>query len=289
MLKRMLFILIALAIGANSLWANHTRMSTLMAGDYIDDIIFTDLYPHRMLVYKNNLYLDITAGPEDFGVFFTPNTKYGVIGFWQNPVTRYGFNLGYAITVFKFDLGLSFSPIKDNIRFGVGIGRDFFDQHLDISFLTFDGISDKWHKFTAHYVRKFGDYGIIPRYSFDYVFEPSDCGKHRIGFIVQRNILNEGFVFLGAEYDLSRGDIEYDSTHIRTGVELKLSRILVLRCGVAENFEGSFENASWQVEPGIGLRIRDFRVDLHLNKDRFFDKEQTFFKSFGLDFDFGRF
>jgi len=58
---------------------------------------------------------------------------------------------------------------------------------------------------------------------------------------------------------------------------------------VAENFEGSFENASWQVEPGIGLRIRDFRLDLHLNKDRFFDKEQTFFRSFGLDFDFGRF
>jgi hypothetical protein len=96
-------------------------------------------------------------------------------------------------------------------------------------------------------------------------------------------------VFLGAEYRFSRGDIEYDSTRINAGVELKLSRLLVLRCGVAENFDGSFENAQWQIEPGIGLRVRDFNIDVHLNKDRFFDKEQTIFKSLGLDFNFGRF
>jgi hypothetical protein len=276
-------------MGANLVWANHTRMSALMAGDYIDDIIYTDIYPQRLLTYENTLFLDIRSGPEDFGIVATPDPKYGVIACWQNPVVDYGFNFGYAINVFNFDVGVSLSPIKDNTRFGLGLGRTFFDQHIDVSFLTFDGVTDKWHRFTARYVRRISDYNIIPKYSFDYVFEPFDYGKHKIGVMLQRLILNEGFVFLGAEYDFSRGDIEHDSTHIHAGVELKLTRLFVLRCGVAERFDENFENAEWQVEPGIGLRIRDFSIDFHLNKDRLFDKEQTFFKSIGLDFNFGRF
>lgn len=289
MSKRLVTITFVLVMGANLVWANHTRMSALMAGDYIDDIIYTDIYPQRLLTYENTLFLDIRSGPEDFGIVATPDPKYGVIACWQNPVADYGFNFGYAINVFNFDVGVSLSPIKDNTRFGLGLGRTFFDQHIDVSFLTFDGVTDKWHRFTARYVRRISDYNIIPKYSFDYVFEPFDYGKHRIGVMLQRLILNEGFVFLGAEYDFSRGDNEHDSTHIHAGVELKLTRLFVLRCGVAEHFDENFENAEWQVEPGIGLRIRDFSIDFHLNKDRFFDKEQTFFKSIGLDFDFGRF
>jgi hypothetical protein len=289
MIKRLMIITFALLVGANLVWANHTRISTLMAGDYIDDIVHIDIYPQWLLTYENTLFLDIRSGPEDFGIVATPNSKYGVIGCWQNPVSDHGFNLGYAINVFNFNVGVGLSPTKDNTRFGVGFGRDFFDQHIDASFLTFDGIQDKWHRFTARYVRRISDYNIIPRYSFDYVFEPYDYGIHKIGVMLHRLILNEGFVFLGAEYRFSRGDIEYDSTRINAGVELKLSRLLVLRCGVAEKFDGSFENAQWQIEPGIGLRVRDFNIDVHLNKDRFFDKEQTIFKSLGLDFNFGRF
>ena len=289
MSKRLLVIVLLLVIGANSIWANHTRMSALMSGDYIDDIIYTDIYPQHLLMYENTMFLDVRSGPEDFGIVATPDAKYGVIACWQNPVLSNGFNLGYAIKVFNFDVGLSLSPIKDNTRFGVGFGRAFFDHRIDASFLTFDGIQNKWHKVTARYVRRIRDYNIVPKYSFDYVFEPYDYGTHRIGVMLHRLILNEGFVFLGAEYCFTRGDIEYDSTRINAGVELKLSRILVLRCGIAENFDGSFENAQWQIEPGIGLRIRDFSIDVHLNKDRFFDKEQTIFKSLGLDFGFGRF
>jgi len=289
MFRKLSTITFAVAIGATSLWANHTRMSTLMTGDYIDDVVYADLYPHHMLTYKNNLYIDIGSSQDDFGVIVTPEMKYGVVACWQNPVTDFGFNLGYAITLFNFDLGLSFSPIKDNIRFGLGIGRTFFDQHVDVSFLTFDGITDKWHKFTVRYARRINDYYIVPKYSYDYIFEPLDWGKHKFGIMLQRVILNEGFVYLGAEYDFSRGDVEYDSTHIHAGVELKLTRVLVLRCGVAEHFESDFANAEWQIEPGIGLRIRDFNLDFHFNKDRLFDKDQTLFKSFGLDFNFGRF
>ena len=287
--KRLVTIIFVLVMGANLVWANHTRMSALMAGDYIDDIIYTDIYPQRLLTYENTLFLDIRSGPEDFGIVATPDPKYGVIACWQNPVADYGFNFGYAINVFNFNVGISLSPIKDNTRFGLGLGRTFFDQHIDVSFLTFDGVTDKWHRFTARYVRRIGDYNIVPKYSFDYVFAPFDYGRHKIGAVLQRIILNEGFVFLGAEYGFSRGDIEYDSTHIHTGVELKLTRLFVLRCGVVEHFDGNFENAEWQVEPGIGLRIRDFGIDFHFNKDRLFDKEQTFFKSFGMDFSFGRF
>lgn len=289
MSKNISVIAFVLVMGVNLVWANHTRMSALMAGDYIDDIIYTDIYPQRLLTYENTLFLDIRSGPEDFGMVTTPNPKYGVIACWQNPVSDYGFNFGYAINVFNFDVGISLSPIKDNTRFGLGFGRTFFDQHIDVSFLTFDGVTDKWHRFTARYVRRISDYNIVPKYSFDYVFDPFDYGRHKIGVMLQRLILSEGFVFLGAEYDFSRGDIEHDSTHIHAGVELKLTRLFVLRCGVAEHFDENFENAEWQVEPGIGLRIRDFSIDFHLNKDRLFDKEQTFFKSFGLDFNFGRF
>jgi hypothetical protein len=264
-------------------------MSTLMAGDYLEDMIYTDLYPQSILAYENSLFLDIGSGKDDFGVAVTPKTKYGVLACWQNPTTEHGFNLGYALNILEFNVGLSLSPVKDNTRFGLGIGRYFFDQRIDISFLTFDGVNEKWHKFMARYVRRISDYSIVPRYSFDYVFEPSDYGKHRIGVIIQRFVLNEGFVFLGAEYDFSRGDIEYDSTHIHAGVEFNLNRLFVLRCGVVEHFVGNFENAEWQVEPGIGLRVRDFKIDFHFNKDRLFDKEETFFKSFGLDFKFGRF
>lgn len=269
--------------------ANHTRMATLMTGDYIEDVIHTDLYPHRMVGYKNTVYLDIMPGPEDFGIFISPLAKYGVVGAWQNPVALNGFNVGYGVNLFKFDIGVSVSPVKDNIRFGIGAGRDLFNQYVEIAYLTLDGTPDKWHRLTARYTRRMGDFRIVPRYAVDFVMEPYDYTKHRGGFVVQRAILTEGFVYFGAEYEAGRGDIDYDSTRFHAGVEMKLGRIFVLRCGALERFTGSFENGQWQVEPGIGVRIRDFSVDVHLNQERLFDKEQTFFRSVGLDFNFGRF
>ncbi len=282
-------LVFTLTIGVTPVWANHTRMSTLMAGDYIDDIIYTDIYPQRLLGYANQLFLDVRSGPEDFGIVATPDPKYGVIACWQNPVSNHGFHLGYAIRIFSFDIGLSLSPVKDNTGFGIGARRTFFDQHVDISFRTLDGVVDKWNRFTIRYARRMSDYNIIPKYSFEYTYQPFEYGIHTIGAMVQRFIMNEGFVYFSAEYANSYAEIEYDSTRIHAGVELKLTRLLVLRCGVAEHFEGRFENGQWQVEPGIGLRIRDFSIDIHFNKDRFFDKEQTIVNSAGLDFSFGRF
>jgi len=289
MVKRLPILIVIALLCVNAALANHTRMSTLMAGDFIDDIVYTDIYPHRLLNYRNNLYLDIGTGFADFGIIGTPHEKYGVIGVWQNPVTEHGFNVGYALNLYKFDIGISFSPVKDNLRFGFGIGRDIFNQHVDISFLTFDGAAEKMHSIRARYAIRMGDFNIVPKYAFDYVMDPSEFQNHRFGLLVQRIILNEGFVYFGAEYDIARGDLEIDSTHVHAGVELKLNRYLVLRCGVAEHFVNGFEDPQWQIEPGIGLRIRDFSLDFHLNKDRLFDKEQTLIKSFGLDFFFGRF
>jgi hypothetical protein len=289
MVKRVPILIVIALFGVNTALANHTRMSTLMAGDFIDDVVYTDIYPHRLLNYRNNLYLDISTGAKDFGIIATPNEKYGVIGLWQNPVTEHGFNIGYALNLYKFDIGMSFSPVKDNLRFGFGIGRDVFNQHIDISFLTFDGTAEKMHSIRARYAIRMGDFNIVPKYAFNYVLDPSEFQNHGFGVLVQRIILNEGFVYFGAEYDITRGDIELDSTHVYAGVELKLSRYLVLRCGAVEHFVNGFEDPQWQIEPGIGLRIRDFSLDFHLNKDRLFDKEQTLFESFGLDFNFGRF
>ena len=289
MVKRLWLIAVMLLIGVQAASGNHTRMYALMAGDFIDDIIYVDMYPHRLMDYQNNLYLDISTNAADFGIIGTPDDKYGVIGTWQNPLAENGFNFGYAVSLYKFDLGVSFSPNRDNLRLGFGIGREFFDQKVEVSFLTFDGTEEDRHTFRIRYSRRMGDFNIIPRYALDYVSDPMDFKKHRIGLMFQRMILNEGFVYLGAEYDFTRGDIEIDSTHIHGGVELRLNRYLVLRCGIAEHFEDSFENGTWFIEPGLGLRIRDFSIDFHLNHERLFDKEQTFFKSFGLDFFFGRF
>lgn len=289
MVRRFSLIAVVLLLVVQIASANHTRMSTLMAGDYVDDIVNIDFYPHRVLTYANNLYLDIGSDTKDFGVFFTPQEKYGALGVWQNPLAENGFNIGYAKNLFDFDIGLSFSPNKDNLRFGLGVGRDFFDQYIEVSFLTRDGEIEDVHSFRVRYSRRWGDFNITPRYALDYVSDPLDLKKHRLGAVLQRIILNEGFVYVGAEYDFTRGDVEIDSTRILAGVELRLNRYLLLRCGVAEHFEGSFENATWQVEPGIGLKIRDFNLDFHLNEKRLFDKEQTFFSSFGLDFYFGRF
>ena len=289
MFKKLIFIAFILTITANLLWANHTRMSTLMTGDYLEDVIYTDLYPQRLLHYTNYLYLDIQRGPEDYGLIVTPDEKYGALACWQNPVNEHGFNIGYAINIAKFDLGISFSPVRDNIRFGIGAGRTFFDQRIDLAFLTFDGEYEAWHKFILHYSRQLGDFNIVPKYELEYSLEPFEASRHQLGMMVQRMILNEGFVFFTAEYDFRRGDREYDRTHLYAGVEMKLSRHFVLRGGVAEHFENGFEDPTWHIEPGFGVRIRDFNIDFHVDKDRLFDKDLTFIKSVGLDFHFGRF
>ncbi len=273
----------------NVLSANHTRMSTLMTEDYLDDVIYTDHYPQRLLHYTNYLYLDIREGPEDYGLIVTPEKKYGVLACWQNPLDEQGFNIGYAINLAQFDLGISVSPVQDNVRFSIGAGRTFFDQRVDLSFLTFDGEYETWHRFIIRYARQLGDFNIVPKYKLDYLLEPFEENRHQIGVMVQRTILNEGFVFFTAEYDLMRGDREYDRTNLYAGVEMKLSRHFILRGGVAEHFDNGFENPSWHVEPGLGIRIRDFNIDFHIDEDRLFDKDLTFVESVGLDFHFGRF
>ena len=288
MSKRLIFIAFIL-LAANLLWANHTRMSTLMTGDYLEDVIYTDLYPQRLIHYTNYLYLDIQSGPEDYGLIATPNEKFGVLACWQNPVDNHGFNIGYAINIAKFDLGISVSPVRDNVRFGIGGGRTFFDQRVDLSFLTFDGEYEAWHKFIVRYSRQLGDYNVVPKYSLEYMIEPYEENRHQLGVMVQRKILNEGFVFFTAEYDFQRGDREFDRTHLYAGVEMKLSRHFVLRGALVEDFENGFENPSWHVEPGFGIRIRDFNIDFNIDKDRLFDKDLTFIESVGLDFHFGRF
>lgn len=289
MTKKMAFVTLILIVGTNTAWANHTRMATLMTGDYLDDIIYTDLYPQRLLDYPSYLYVDIRSGPEDYGIVIVPHTKYGAFACWQNPVTGRGFNIGYALNVAKIDFGVSFSPVKDNIRFGIGAGRTFFAQRVDLSFLTFDGLDEAWHMFVARYARRLGDFNIVPKYALDYSMEPFEASRHRLGVMFQRMILNEGFVYFTAEYDFRRGNREYDRTHLYAGVEMRLTRHFVLRCGAAEHFEGGFENPTWNLEPGFGLQIRDFQLDFHINKDRLFDKDITFIESFGLDFNFGRF
>lgn len=260
-----------------------------MAGDYIDDMINIGLYPHQMVMYENSLYGDITTELEDYGIIFAPDIKYGAFGCWQSPEPARGFNVGYAINLFKFDVGVSGSPVKDHMQFGFGIGRAYFSKRFDLSFLVSDELNDKWFKFNLRCAWRKGDFIIVPKYTLDYTREPYEYNRHRIGLMLQRLILNEGFVYFIAETDLSRGDIEDDYTHIHAGLEIPLSRRIALIFGIKENFSNGFESPEWQIEPGISLHIREFTLDFHLNQDRLFNKNATLINSFGLDLNFGRF
>ncbi|UCG93086.1 MAG: hypothetical protein JSV97_05115 [candidate division WOR-3 bacterium] len=270
-------------------WANETRMATLMAGDYIDDIVNIAVYPHHIVMYQNNLYGDITSELEDYGIVIAPDIKYGAVAFWQKGVSSGGFNLGYAIKFRKFDIGILFSPVENHLQYGFGIGRTFFNRHFDLSFIVNDATNDEWYQFNFSGRQRRGDYVIMPKYALNHIRAPFEYTRHNFGLMLQRLILNEGFVYFIAEYELQRGDISTDYTNFYAGLELPLTRIVVLRLGVHEQFIDGFERSDTRIEPGIGLRIREFNLDFHLNQDRLFDKEVTFFNSFGLDLNFGKF
>jgi hypothetical protein len=268
---------------------SETRMNTFMAGDYIDDIVNIAVYPQHIVMYQNNLYGDIAHQLEDFGIIITPDIKYGAGACWQRSTFSGGFNIGYGINVRRFDLGIFASPVEDYWRYGLGVGRTLFDRRFDISFIVRDEFVVEQYEFNVRCKRRRGDFIIMPKYALDHIREPYQYTTHTFGLMVQRLILNEGFVYFIAEYELNRGDITTDYTNIYGGLELPLSRMVVLRLGVWEQFTDGFNVPETKIEPGISLRIREFTIDFHLDKDRLFDKELTFFNSFGLDLNFGRF
>jgi hypothetical protein len=288
-MKKIAFITILFFAMVNVVWANHTRMATFMAGDYIDDLVNIALYPHHIVSYENNLYGDIANQLDDYGIIIAPEKKFGALACWQNMAPAYDFNIGYGIKLFNFDIGVSGSPVEDHFKMGFGLGRTFFSRRFDLSLLFSDGVNDEWLKFNLRCSRRRGDFIIVPKYTLDYVSEPNEFNRHRIGLMLQRLILNEGFVYFIAEYDFTQGDVESDYTNIYAGLELPLGRRIGLRLGAQETFSNGFESPKWQVEPGISIRIREFSIDFHLNKESLFDKETTLFKSFGLDLNFSRF
>lgn len=278
-------------VAANLVQASQTRMTTLMARDYIDDITNIGVYPQHIVIYENNLYGDISRQVDHFGMIIAPKKKYGAFACWQNNVSGNGFNVGYAINLQRFDIGISGSPVEDMQRFGIGIGRKFFDRRFDLSFLLGDGTNEEWYKVNLRLAGRRGDYVIVPKYSLDFHQEPYDYNRHRIGIMLQRLVLNEGFVFCIAEYDFSRGDIDNDYTRVYGGFELPLNKRIVLRSGAQETFTEGFESPEWQIECGFSVRVREFSLDFHINTDTLFEDEFTLFifKSFGLDLNFGRF
>lgn len=264
-------------------------MAVLMAQDYIDDLINIGIYPHQITIFRNNLYGDIAQDMEDYGIILTPDIKYGAVAFWQDALPDGKFNLGYGINLHKFDIGAFGSLVKDRTQFGFGFGRTFFTRRVDLSFIVNNELNDEWFQFNLRFSQRKSDFIIVPKYKLNYVTEPYEYSNHIIGLLLQRLVLNEGFVFFIAEYDFSRGDIESNYTNVYAGFELPVSRMVVLRLGVSEQFTDGFETPTWQLEPGIGLLIKGFNFDLHLNKDRLSDKDASLINSFGLDLNFGRF
>lgn len=279
-------ILLFGAIIISTIWANQTRMNNLMMGDYIDDAVNIGIYPQHINIFPNTFYGDIISSTTDFGMVMMPIEKYGGIAVWQHK----NFHIGYGIMVRKFELGIMGCPVKDHNRFGMGIGYATFNSRIDISGIINNETNlNEGFNINLRILWRKSEYILIPRYSVNIQSERYDYQSHNIGLALQKLILNDGFVILGAEYLLEQGDIEADFAYCFAGFELPLNKTFILRMGAREKFNEDFVPVEWQVEPGIGLRIREFNLDFHLNQDRLFDKNLTFFKSFGLDLNFGRF
>jgi len=266
--------------------ANSVRMKTLTVGDYIDDVINIRVYPHQILIYQNTIYGDIERDDEDFGIIVAPQEKFGSFACWHTD----RFNLGYARSLFKFDIGGFGSPIKDHLQFGFGIGRAFFTRRLDFSFISNGEANKEWYQLNLRFSRRKGDFVIVPKYTLtNYFDQPPEYVNHRIGFLLQRLILNEGFVYIAPEYQINEGDIRDDFSYFYAGLELPLNKTFVLRFGSMEKLSEEFELMEMNVEPGIGLRIREFNIDFHLNKKRLADEDAPLIDAFGVDLNFGRF
>jgi len=271
--------------------ANESRIATFIIPDLIDDPINISAFPHQINLYPNYFWGDIgRMKPEAFGIIIMPGEKFGSFALWQTsrPITE-GFNVGYARSVFNFDVGVSGMYLNDYKHFGVGLGRTYFSKRIDLSFLMNDETNNQWYRVNEHLLFRQGDFIIAERYSFVKNHAPYEYVNHKFAPIIQRMILNEGFVYLAAEYNNQSGSIETDYTDIFAGVELPLNRTFALRLGAVEHLNEDFIPTSYLVQPGISVRIREFNFDFLLNKNRFFDRQEPLINSFGLDLNYGRF
>lgn len=289
-MKNIKFCLIALFILTLSpLQANQTRMSTLMTGIFIDDITNINIFPHQLIKYRNSLYADVTETLQNYGIVLSPETKYGAFSCWQNIEENQGFNIGYAVNIARFDIGVAGSPIKDHTNFGVGLGRTYFNRRFDLSFVLYNEPNTTRYTFNLRLSRRKGDFIIIPAYSLNYVSNDEDLDTHKFGLMFKRLILNEGFVYLAGEYELINNSEINDLLHIYSGLELPIGKHIVLLCGIKETMTYKFESPEWRIEPGISLRIREFSFDFQINSERFFDDDVNLLKSVGFDLDFSKF
>lgn len=282
-------IIIIIAVLSLCAWASQTRMTTFGVGDYLDDVVNIGVYPHHIAAYANYLYGDITSDLADYGIAITPDRKYGVLACWQTMQRGKGFHLGYARSIARFDVGISGSPVKDHYQYAIGVGRAYFNRRFDLAFTFNDEETNTWYDLNIRLSKRKGDFVSVLKYTLHYVTESAEYNQHRIGLLLQRLVLNDGFVYLAGEYDLSRGDFEHDRLNVFAGFELPLSKIFVLRAGAWETMSNGNESPVWNIEPGLSLRIREFSIDFHINKERFYNKDVTLIQSVGLDLNFGRF
>jgi hypothetical protein len=270
---------------------NATRTATFMIRDLIDDPLNIAAFPNQIPLFSNCLWGDISrTDPEDYGIIIKPGDAIGAFTIWQSqdaPVN--GFNLGYGRQLFNFDFGISGMYLEDYRHFGVGIGRTFFSKRFDLSFLMNDNAADQWFKINEHALIRRGDFILEERYSYSQIDGPLEYSEHVITPFIQRLILNEGFVYLAADFVIETGDVDQHFTNAYAGFELPLNRTFILRLGVMETFDEDFIPMNYQIQPGIGMKIREFGIDFLFNKARLSDHDSPLLNSVGLDLNFGRF
>jgi len=291
-MKRSIIASIVLLLCAVSVVrADEVRVQTLMVPDVIDDPVNILIFPHQMVQYANCLWGDIhRTAAEDFGIIFSPGPRFGALALWQQSGDLVpGFNFGYGRRLFRFDLGFSGMYMSDHKHFGIGVGRTFFSKRVDLSFQYNDDINTKWYRINQHSLFRKGDYILAYRYAFVQHREPNDYLNHRIALSIQRLVLSEGFVHVSAEYIIQSGDFFEDFLDLYAGAELPLSRTFVFRLGMMEELNADMVPISFEFQPGIGMRIREFTLDFQFNKDRLHHKEATLVNSFGVDLNFGGF
>lgn len=266
-------------------------MQTLMVPDLIDDPANITVFPHHINQYVNCLWGDIKrTTDEDFGLILAPASRLGALAVWQQSGNLTpGFNFGYGRGFYRFDLGLAGMTMNDHKHFSIGVGRVFFSKRIDLSFQYNDDLTMKWYRINQRTSVRRGDYVLAYRYAYWQHREPLDYLNHKIALLIQRLVLSEGFVYAAAEYNINRGAYENDYLDLYAGVEMPLSRVFLLRLGMKESLNADWEPISFSFEPGLGVRIRDFKLDFQFNKNRLQDKEETLVNSFGVELNFGEF
>ncbi len=289
-MKNIAIIVILLAFMSVST-ANETRVGTLQSGYYIDDISLVNNIISLMPNFGNQLYGDLAGKSTDGGIFLSKNPRSGTVGVVMDDQIM----LGCGRTVKNLDVALGWRPSGQYWMGSVGVGRNFFTRRIDLaSNIKLNQDTDEQIlEFILRLKGKKNDWTCVPAYSLAIVRGTAadpEFMTHRIGFSLQRSLLEEGLVYVIGQYDVTTGDLDEGEISVTGGVEMRLGRVFGFRCGVSQTVDDKFEvYKPVAFTPGLRATFGDFDFDFFVNRAWPFQDDEKLLVGAGVDFRFDRY